>query len=205
MVEMMLTCNYRNFGKRCLDLVLASIFLIIALPVGGFIFFLIMALYGKPVLFNQRRIGRNGEPFLLYKFRTLKDQRNLAESEIPRLCARLRHCALDEIPSFINIFFGHISLVGPRPLMLIDYESLREICPERFLTKPGLTGLAQISGRNRISWRRRLMYDLRYSMNPSLGKDISVLLRTMVVLLFSDPQPCSRLVSGVRLARELQR
>jgi len=139
---------------------------------------------GRPVLFRQQRIGRDERPFVLLKFRTMRsaeaaDGQPLPDVErLTRLGAFLRRTSLDELPQLINVLRGDMSLIGPRPLFVryLPYYTLRE--RQRHQVRPGITGLAQVSGRNHLLWDERLELDVKYVENRSLRLDLSILWRT---------------------------
>lgn len=175
---------YRRFGKRAFDLCFVVTSAPLLLPIGGVVALLVRLGLGTPVLFRQRRIGLDGEPFTLRKFRTMRDDRcgdgRLApdEERLTRLGALLRRSSLDEIPEFLNVLSGEMSLVGPRPLLpeYLPLYSTRQA--RRHETPPGLTGLAQVRGRNIQSWKDRLESDVEYVERLSFALDLSILART---------------------------
>ncbi len=175
---------YRTFGKRAVDLVLSLAGLVAALPLLLLGAALVRARLGAPVLFRQRRPGRGGELFTLLKFRTMTDARDERGELLPderRLTpagAFLRRWSLDELPELLNVVRGDMSLVGPRPLL---EEYLERYSPEqarRHEVRPGITGWAQIHGRNELSWPRRLEMDVWYVDRISLGLDLRILVTT---------------------------
>ena len=175
---------YRRIGKRVLDLGLAVPALVVLAPVGLALGGLIRLKLGGPVLFRQARPGRDGRLFQLIKFRSMSDARGANGELLPdeeRLTPfgnRLRRFSLDELPTLWNVVRGHMSLVGPRPL-LVQYLDL--YTPEqrrRHDVLPGITGWAQINGRNAISWEQKFEHDVWYVENVSLGTDLRILLRT---------------------------
>jgi lipopolysaccharide/colanic/teichoic acid biosynthesis glycosyltransferase len=141
---------------------------------------------GTPVLFEQRRAGKHGKPFSLFKFRTLS-----AEAEgtphpaqhTTRVGAVLRRWALDELPQLWNVIRGDMNLVGPRPVLLPEARGYDEEAARRLAIRPGLTGWAQVHGRNRLSWAERMELDLWYVRNRTLLLDLWILLKTPFVLL----------------------
>jgi len=171
-------------AKRALDVVGASTALILLSPVIGFVAALIRVRLGRPVLFVQQRPGLGGAAFPLYKFRTMLDAVGVDGRQLPdaarltKFGRRLRASSLDELPELFNVLRGDMSLVGPRPL-LMQYLALYS--PEqsrRHSVRPGLTGLAQVRGRNAVTWEDKFEYDLRYVDNQSLWLDLRILLRT---------------------------
>ena len=176
-------------AKRVLDIVLAVCVLMALLPVLLVLWVIVKVTLGEPVIFTQERPGRKGQVFMLYKFRTMKDNKGLKgvqSSDADRLTSTgvvMRKTSLDEIPSLVNIIRGEMSWVGPRPL-LKDYLPLYTVKQrKRHDVLPGLTGLAQVMGRNNTTWDKRLEYDVFYVENMSIWLDIKILLRTVGVVL----------------------
>lgn len=184
---------YRKFFKRLLDVLLSLCILIFLSPVYLVLIVLVRIKLGSPVFFKQERPGLNGEIFTLYKFRTMTDGRDKDGNLLPdkdRLTSFgkfLRASSLDELPEFFNILKGDMSFIGPRPLLVsyLPYYTERESL--RHTVRPGLTGLAQVSGRNFIDWDRRLAKDVEYVEGLSFRMDLKVLfLSVKVVLCRSD-------------------
>ena len=180
---------YRRIGKRALDLGLAVPALVVLAPVGLVVGGLIRSKLGGPVLFRQPRPGRDGTVFELIKFRSMSNARGADGELLPdeeRMTPfgnRLRRLSLDELPTLWNVVRGQMSLVGPRPL-LVQY--LDRYTPEqrrRHDVLPGITGWAQINGRNAISWEAKFEHDVWYVENVSLGTDLRILLRTAAQVL----------------------
>ncbi len=175
--------------KRIFDISLAGILIVVLLPLIVSIAVLVRILIGKPVLFRQKRPGRHGKPFILYKFRTMTDERdrggNFLSDEV-RLTAfgrLLRKFSLDELPQLLNVMKGDLSVVGPRPLLM---EYLPLYTPEqarRHEVRPGITGWAQVNGRNAISWEEKFKLDLWYVYNRSFWLDLKILWLTLVKVL----------------------
>jgi lipopolysaccharide/colanic/teichoic acid biosynthesis glycosyltransferase len=185
--------------KRAVDIVGATIALILFGIPMIVIALLIRVLDPGPVFFRQARLGKNGTPFLIFKFRSMKvnapDIRNEDGSaftgdndpRVTKLGRFLRKTSLDELPQLINVFFGHMSLVGPRPDQVDQIQYYTEIEKQKLLVKPGITGLAQISGRNSISWDQRKELDVKYAQNNSVLGDLAIVARTIpYVLLRKD-------------------
>jgi lipopolysaccharide/colanic/teichoic acid biosynthesis glycosyltransferase len=175
-------------SKRVLDLLIASILLIALSPLMLLIAVAVRCSMGAPVLFRQQRPGYQETIFTLYKFRTMrqgiaKDGRVLPDSErLTKVGKFLRSTSLDELPELINIIRGDMSLVGPRPL-LVEYLPLYSSeQARRHEMRPGLTGWAQVNGRNAISWDERFALDVWYVNNASLSLDIRILLRTILTV-----------------------
>jgi lipopolysaccharide/colanic/teichoic acid biosynthesis glycosyltransferase len=174
--------------KRGLDVIVASLALAFAAVPMAVIGAAIRATMGGPVLFCQTRAGLHGQPFTLYKFRTMRQEYDAAGNLLPnsdritRLGRLLRATSADELPELFNVLSGDLSLVGPRPLLL---EYLDRYTPEqarRHEMKPGITGLAQIQGRNALSWERKLELDLAYVDQWSLWLDSKILARTAIAV-----------------------
>lgn len=180
---------YRKFFKRLLDILLSLCILVLLSPVYAVLIVLVRIKLGSPVFFKQERPGLNGEIFTLYKFRTMTDARDKDGKLLPdkdRLTSFgkfLRSSSLDELPEFFNILKGDMSFIGPRPLLVsyLPYYTERESL--RHTVRPGLTGLAQVSGRNFIDWDRRLAKDVEYVEGLSLRMDLRVLLLSVKVVL----------------------
>jgi lipopolysaccharide/colanic/teichoic acid biosynthesis glycosyltransferase len=172
---------YRKLGKRLLDTVMAALVLLILSPVIFMVALIVRVWLGSPVLFRQQRPGLYGEPFVLYKFRTMTDacdvQGNLlSDSErLTRLGRFLRATSLDELPELFNVLRGEMSLVGPRPLLMRYYVYFTDEERRRFEVRPGITGWAQVSGRNDLSWDLRMAMDVEYVKACSLSRDIWIM------------------------------
>ncbi len=179
------TCTY-GFLKRTLDLVGASLLLLLLFPLLGLVAVGIWWEDGRPLLFTQLRAGRHGIPFRIYKFRTLetgpKDSTRPADYTT-RIGAPLRRWAIDEWPQLWNVLRGDMSLVGPRPAPLDQVERYGTYERRRLHVRPGLTGWAQIHGRNAISWPTRIDYDIQYVQHRHLGWDLAILMWTPWILL----------------------
>ena len=177
--------------KRAGDAAIASLALVLTLPVQAVVAGLVAVKLGRPVLFEQSRPGLHGEAFTLFKFRTMKSPnpaRGLISDE-HRLTAfgrALRATSLDELPTLYNVIRGDMSLIGPRPL-LVQY--LSRYSPEqarRHEVRPGITGLAQASGRNALSWEQKFTLDVYYVDHRSLALDLSILVKTVRALIVRD-------------------
>lgn len=177
---------YRQHFKRPLDFILGVGALIILAPALLVIAALVRVKLGSPVLFRQKRPGLNEKIFTMYKFRTMTDARgrngNFLQDEmrLTRFGRLLRSTSLDELPELFNILKGDMSVVGPRPL-LVEYLPLyNDYQRRRHDVRPGLTGLAQINGRNAISWEDRFDIDVKYSQDICFFGDLGIILRTFV-------------------------
>lgn len=180
---------YRRFIKRGLDIILSGTALVILSPIFLIVALLVRTKLGSPVIFHQERPGYGEKIFTLCKFRTMTDERDENGELLPdavRLTAFgsfLRKTSLDELPELWNIFKGDMSVIGPRPLLVgyLPYYTERERL--RHTVRPGLTGLAQVSGRNFIAWDDRLAKDVEYVEHLSLWMDLKVLWKTVEVVL----------------------
>ena len=176
---------YEKYIKRIFDIVLAGLALIILSPVIAIVALLVRVKLGSPVIFKQDRPGLNEKIFKMYKFRSMTDDRDENgellpdEDRLPSFGKKLRSTSLDELPELVNIFKGDMSIVGPRPLSVVYLPYYTEEERIRHTVRPGLTGLAQINGRNAISWEEKFRYDIEYVKNISLGLDISVFFGTI--------------------------
>ncbi|AII51210.1 sugar transferase [Hymenobacter sp. APR13] len=175
---------YRRWGKRLLDVALAGPLLLLALPVLLPVALALAAQNGGPWLFRQARPGRHGQLFTLYKLQTMTSTRDAHgqllpdAARLPRLGRWVRATSLDELPQLWNVLRGHLSLIGPRPL-LPEYLPLYSATQaRRHEVRPGITGWAQVNGRNAISWEQKFLYDVWYVDHLSLGLDLRILLRT---------------------------
>ena len=180
---------YKKFIKRFLDFILSLIALIILSPILLIIYILVRIKLGKPAIFKQQRPGKNEKIFTLYKFRTMTDDKdeegNLLpdEQRLTKFGKILRSTSLDELPELFNILKGDMSIVGPRPL-LVEYLPLyNEEQKRRHEVRPGLTGLAQVSGRNNLDWDERFKEDIYYIKHISFMKDIKIIFKTMVKVI----------------------
>ena len=179
-------------AKRAFDLVLSALMLLMLLPFLLVLWLLVRVKLGSPALFRQRRPGFKGVPFTMYKFRTMTDQRNTSGDLLPdsaRMTAfgdRLRRLSLDELPELFNVLKGDMSLVGPRPLRM---QYLSRYTPEqmrRHDVTPGITGWAQINGRNNLSWEQRFELDTWYVDNWNFTLDLYILFKTIIRVLRRD-------------------
>lgn len=176
------------FSKRALDIFVSSLGLIVAAPIMFFTSIAVLLIMGRPVIFKQKRPGLFGRPFTIYKFRTMKNasskkDRTLSDGErLTVLGVFLRKTSIDELPELVNVLKGDMSLVGPRPLLL---EYLPLYSPEqarRHDVKPGMTGWAQVKGRNVISWEEKFAMDLWYVDNKKIFLDLKILIITVFIV-----------------------
>lgn len=176
---------YKKHGKRIFDLCLTIPAFIILSPVMGVTAVLVAVKLGRPVLFTQKRPGYQEKIFKMYKFRSMTDERDANGELLPdevRLTPfgeKLRSTSLDELPELLNILKGDMSLVGPRPLLVQYLPLYNKRQHRRHDVKPGITGLAQINGRNSISWEEKFEYDVKYVENLSFKEDIRILFETV--------------------------
>lgn len=177
---------YKKFIKRFLDLILSLMALIILMPLMLIIYILVRVKLGKPAIFKQERPGKDEKIFTLYKFRTMTDEKdengNLLpdEQRLTKFGKMLRSTSLDELPELVNIIKGDMSIVGPRPLLVRDMVFMTEIQRKRHSVRQGLTGLAQVNGRNNIIWEEKIKYDLNYVENISFINDVKIILKTVI-------------------------
>ena len=177
---------YKNFIKRILDIILSFLALVILSPLLILTAFLIRIKLGEPVFFKQLRPGKNEKIFGILKFRTMTDAKdengNLLPDEIrlTRFGQFLRYTSIDELPELLNILNGDMSIVGPRPLLVQYLERYNEEQKHRHDVKPGLTGLAQVNGRNGITWEEKFHYDLEYVKNITFYGDCKIIFQTVM-------------------------
>ncbi|TFH88176.1 sugar transferase [Billgrantia azerbaijanica] len=190
----------KDIVKRATDIALSGVALLVLSPLLLLIALLIRLDTRGPVLFIQRRVGRNLEPFRIYKFRTMQDRNAdaidpLAETvvcsgrdpRITRVGRFLRAMSLDELPQLLNILKGDMSLVGPRPVLVEQVEAVPDKYMKRFAVRPGLTGLAQVRGRRSVGWLDQLALDVHYVERAGIGFDFWLMLATVyVVVTFRD-------------------
>lgn len=178
--------------KRVFDILLSSALIVLLLPLFLFIILLIKLDSAGPAFFVQERAGQFGRPFKIYKFRTMiqdaismGDGVNVKQNDfrITKTGGFLREWSLDELPQIFNIFKGDMSFVGPRPTLMYQIKKYSEEQRKRLNMKPGLTGLAQINGRNNLSWPEKIKYDVQYVENFNLLLDIKILVKTIWVIL----------------------
>ncbi len=183
---------YEAVLKRPFDMTLAGIALIVFGPVMAITALLVKIRLGSPVLFTQKRPGRNGKIFMLYKFRTMNNKRDANgrllsdEERLTDFGKVLRSTSLDELPELYNILLGDMSIVGPRPLLVEYLPRYSEYQKHRHDVRPGLTGLAQVNGRNKLSWEERFEDDVKYVERITFWSDICIMLKTIIMVLKRD-------------------
>ncbi|MEY8335219.1 sugar transferase [Lachnospiraceae bacterium 47-T17] len=176
---------YDRIIKRGMDLVLSGIALLVLSPVYVVLAVLVRIKLGKPVLFSQERPGRYGKIFKMYKFRSMTDARDAKgallsdEERLTEFGRLLRATSLDELPELWNIFKGDMSIVGPRPLLVRYLPRYNKRQRHRHDVRPGLTGWAQVNGRNAITWEQKFEYDIQYVKRESFFFDLVIILMTV--------------------------
>lgn len=180
---------YAKYFKRMLDFILSLIALIILSPILLIVAILVRIKLGNPIIFKQQRPGKNEKIFTLYKFRTMTDKKDengnlLPDSErLTKFGKLLRSTSLDELPELINILKGDMAIVGPRPLLVKYLPYYTEEEKHRHDVRPGLTGLAQICGRNNLDWNERFEMDLKYVNSVSFKEDLIIIFKTISSVL----------------------
>ena len=176
---------YRRFGKRLLDILVTLPALILLSLLLASLALLVRVKLGAPVLFRQQRPGLNGQPFTIYKFRTMTDARDAHGQLLPdaerltKFGRFLRSTSLDELPELINVLKGEMSIVGPRPLLMQYLERYTPQQARRHEVRPGITGWAQINGRNAITWEQKFELDVWYVDHVSLRLDVKIIALTV--------------------------
>ena len=176
---------YARLGKRLLDVGIAALALILLVPVLIAVALVVRCTLGSPLFFRQRRPGLNGEPFVIFKFRTMRDQGGdrrsaLADADrLGRVGRFLRMASLDELPELVNVLKGDMSLVGPRPLLMEYLNRYTPAHARRHEVKPGITGWAQVHGRNELTWEEKFALDVWYVDHQALWLDVKILVRTV--------------------------
>lgn len=183
---------YKKYIKRILDFLLALFALIICSPIFLIVSILVLIFLGRPIIFKQERPGKNEKIFKLYKFRTMTDKKDKNgkllpdEQRLPKFGKFLRKTSLDELPEFINILKGDMSFIGPRPLLVeyLPYYTKEE--HHRHDVTPGLTGWAQVHGRNLVNWDERFKLDVEYVNNVSFLLDLKIVFLTIKTVLVRE-------------------
>ena len=183
---------YRKYVKRLLDIIMAAAGIIVLSPVMLVTAFLVHVKLGSPVISKQKRPGKNEKIFEMYKFRSMTDERDQDGKLLPdevRLTEfgkKLRATSLDELPELFNILKGDMSVVGPRPQLVRDMVFMSSKQRKRHTVLPGLTGLAQVNGRNNITWEEKFRWDLQYIRHISFREDIVIVIKTIGKVLKKD-------------------
>ena len=178
--------------KPFLDIFLSILIFLLILPFLLILSCAILFSMGSPIFFKQERIGKNNKPFIMYKFRTMREPKDgenrlLSDADrVTKLGTFLRKTSLDELPEIINVIKGEMSLVGPRPLLDLHLELFDENQKRRHDVKPGMTGLAQVMGRQSLSFTQRTNLDVKYVDNLSLWLDVKIIVKTILVVLGAD-------------------
>ena len=179
---------YKKHIKRLLDIILSSVLIIVTLPFMIIIGILVLIDVGRPIFFVQERPGKDERIFKLIKFRTMKNvegKKDVKHDElrVTKLGHFLRNLSLDEIPEIYNILLGSMSFVGPRPLLKDYLFRYNDYQKTRHQVKPGLTGLAQVNGRDGLSWEERFHYDVYYVNNYNFLLDLKIVFKTLIIVL----------------------
>jgi undecaprenyl phosphate N,N'-diacetylbacillosamine 1-phosphate transferase len=181
-------------GKRVFDLLATLLLLLLATPILLLTALAVVCTSAGPILFSQTRAGKNGEPFRIYKFRSMRGNRTpdpkeivpLTHPEVTAVGRVIRRLKIDELPQLFSVLAGTMSLVGPRPTLLDQVEQYNEFQRRRLSVPPGITGLAQVNGNTSISWEERIKYDVYYAGHCTFGLDLVILIRTVRVVLFGE-------------------
>lgn len=183
---------YQKWGKRALDICFSALALVVLSPVLLIVALLVKIKLGSPIIFKQNRPGKDEVIFSMYKFRTMTDAKDANGNDLPdnvrltKFGQLLRATSLDELPELWNILKGDMSFVGPRPL-LVEYLPLyNEEQRKRHSVRPGLTGLAQVNGRNAISWQKKFELDIKYINSVSFLCDVSIIFQTVIKVIRSE-------------------
>ena len=171
---------YKKYIKRFLDIIISFIAIIVLSPIYLLISILILIFDGRPIFFTQERTGRDGKNFKIYKFRTMVNRK------VTKLGKILRMISLDELPQLVNVLKGDMSLIGPRPWVPEYYENFTEEQKKRADVRPGIIGLAQVNGRNKIGIFKKLEYDVEYAKKCNLLLDIAIIFKSFRVLFVKE-------------------
>lgn len=181
-----------KYVKRILDIISSLLAIIVLSPLLAVTSVLVKTKLGSPVIFKQERPGKDEKIFTLYKFRTMTDERDENGDLLPdkirltKFGKFLRSTSIDELPELFNILKGDMSVIGPRPLLVKYLPYYTEQERQRHKVRPGLSGLAQVNGRNNVAWEEKFYLDLKYVHNMSLGMDIKILFKTVINILSSN-------------------
>ncbi|WP_301285893.1 sugar transferase [Lysinibacillus endophyticus] len=176
---------YEKFIKRLIDLFISFTAIVLLSPIFLLVLILVKMKLGSPIIFKQLRPGKNEEIFTLYKFRTMTNERDASGELLPETIRLtkfgrfLRSTSLDELPQLFNVLKGDMSLIGPRPLLVHYLKLYNDHQKRRHEVRPGVTGLAQVKGRNYLSWEEKFDLDVKYVENMNLLNDIKILLLTL--------------------------
>ena len=174
-----------NHIKHKIDYLFAIVLLIILFPIFILITFYVFIFLGRPIIFKQKRPGLNAKPFEIYKFRSMAIQKDFSQNSnydsmrLNKFGKFLRSTSLDELPSLINVLKGEMSFIGPRPLLMEYLDLYNEEQLKRHNVKPGITGLAQVSGRNKLNWEEKFKKDIYYVSNYNFKLDMKILFLTI--------------------------
>lgn len=183
---------YKSFLKRPVDILIAGGALLVLSPVLLIVSLLVLKYHGRPILFSQKRPGKDEKIFSMYKFRSMTNEKDengnlLSDDErLTKFGRTLRSTSLDELPELLNIVKGDMSIVGPRPLLISYLPFYKKVEKMRHTVRPGLTGLAQINGRNLSNWDDRLSDDVKYVENITMRNDLNIILKTIRTVLFKE-------------------
>lgn len=183
---------YRNYGKRIIDIVLSLFASVLLAPLLLIIGVLVYFKLGSPVLFTQDRPGKDGKIFKLIKFRTMTDEKDEQDKLLPdsvrltKFGKFLRSTSLDELPELWNILIGDMSIVGPRPLLVQYLPLYNQHQKRRHKVRPGLTGYAQVNGRNAMGWDKKFKYDIEYVDKVNFLLDVKIIFKTIKQVLIKD-------------------
>lgn len=183
---------YKKYIKRVIDIIMSTCGIVILSPLFLVVAILVRTKLGSPVIFSQQRLGKDGEIFKIYKFRSMTNEKDENGQLLPddiritKFGKFLRSTSIDELPGLWNVLRGDMSIVGPRPLLVQYLSRYNKYQARRHEVLPGVTGLAQINGRNAISWQEKFDFDIKYVDNITFYGDIKIILKTVVKVLKVD-------------------
>ncbi|MEC1696772.1 sugar transferase [Schinkia azotoformans] len=186
--------KFNLFVKRLMDVLGSGFGILVTFPLFIIVIILIRVTMPGPIFFKQERIGMNKKPFKILKFRSMKVDKEAEKTldfskdkeRLTTLGKILRRTKIDELPQLINVLFGDMSLVGPRPTVIQQVENYTEHQLKRLSMRPGMTGLAQVNGNIAIPWEQRIIYDIEYIEKFSIALDFRVLFKTVAIVLFGE-------------------